>query len=369
MKIVRLGTHSVAPAFFDMAVRFKPQATLHWYGSGFRIGDRAAAYIYLKYWRSQNPTRKLVVLEDNALPGTEYSRWLPASWLFQGIADEVWEVTGVKDVVKRPPGEALYVRTLWQFWKTFMHSARSLVPNIHPNGVSVMRAEQLLQELKVPKKYLSIQPLFDAEYDKHRNQTAGWWQVVIEKLSARLPTVVLGVPASAAQLKLPFACFPLITRGVDPMTSLALIERATMHVGGATGTTIWAPILHVPTVAVYKTWVSTGSTDVRPIGFGKPVIFSPLSDSPASTAERIVLAYKQVGGELHEAVRNDGGNAGKSGTPDQRGELAKRPEQGAAQRGSGGQAQPGATVGAANHAQPGAAPAKLGVSAVPAKAG
>jgi hypothetical protein len=367
MKIVKLGARSAAPAFFDMSARFKPQ-TAHWYGSGFRIGDRAATHIYLHYWRLHNPTRKLVVLEDNTLPGTEYSRWLPASWLFRGIADEVWEIAGAKESVKRPPGEALYVRTLWQFWKSFMHSARTLVPAIHPDSVSVMRAEQLLAELSIPKKYLTVQPLFDAEYDMHRNQAAGWWQVVIEKLAARVPTVVLGSPASAPRLKLPFACFSMLTRGVDPMTSLAFIERATLHVGGATGTTIWAPILKVPTVAVYKSWGSTGITDVRPISFGKPVIFSPLSDSPASTAERIISAYKQLGGEIHANDGADRGGAGKRDA-DQRGELAERPVQSADQRGSGGQAVPGAAVGSSDHAQSGLAAAQLGVSAVQAQAG
>jgi hypothetical protein len=253
MKLVKLGVRFTSPAFFDMSARFKPQSA-HWYGDGFRIGDRAAAYIYLKYWRTHNPTRKLIVLEDNTLPGTEYSRWLPASWLFHDVADEIWEIAGSRDIVKRPPGEALYVRTIWQFWKSFMHSARTLMPNIHPDGISVTRAESLLKELSVPQKYLTIQPLFDATYDKHRNQTVGWWQVVVEKLSARLPVVVLGASANSAKLKLPFACFPMITRGVDAMTSLALIERATLHMGGATGTTIWAPILKVPTVAAYKAW-------------------------------------------------------------------------------------------------------------------
>jgi hypothetical protein len=368
MRVVKLGAHSAAPAFFDMAARFKPQ-TAHWYGGGFRIGDRAAAHIYLQFWRLHNPSRKLIALEDNTLPGTEYSRWLPAAWLFRGIADEVWEIAGARDVVKRPPGEALYVRTLWQFWKSFMHSTRSLVPEIHPDSVSVMRAEQLLKELKVPKRYLSIQPLFDAEYDKHRNREAEWWQVLIDKLSAVLPVVVLGAPANAKKLKLPFGCFPMIARNLDPMTSLAFIERAALHVGGATGTTIWAPILHVPTVAIYKVWTSTGVTDVRPISFGKPVIFSPLSDSPASTAERIISVYKQVEGESHAAHGNDGRSAGKPGAFDQRGELAEREKQGADQREPGGQADAGAAMGASDHAQPSSAAIELGVPAVQVQAG
>ena len=364
MKLIKLGARSAAPAFFDMASRFRPQHAAHWYGSGFRIGDRAAAYVYLKSWRIQNPTRRMVVLEDNTLPGTEYSRWLPASWLFNGIADEIWEVTNAKETVKRPPGEALYVQTLWQFWKTFMHSTRQLVPDIHPSGTAVLRAEQLLQELKVPKKYLTIQPLFDAMYDKHRNQTVGWWQVVIDKLALAIPTVVLGAASNVPKFKLPFASYPLMSYGLDPMTSLALIERATLHVGGATGTTIWAPILKVPTVAAYVSWSSTASTDVRPISFGRPVIFSPLSDSPVGTAERIIATFKQLGGEAHAVVRDDSGSAGKSGNADQRGELAERAQQGADQRGSGGQAVPGAAVGAADHAAAGYVAAKLGVPAV-----
>jgi hypothetical protein len=272
VEIVKLGDRTSAPAFFDMAARFKPRGA-HWYGQGFRIGDRAAAHIYLKVWRQANPSRKLVVVEDNHIPGTEYSRWLPATWLFDGIADEVWKTANQNETVRRPNGEALYVRTLWAFWKSFMHSARAVEPVIQPDDISMRRADTLLREMRVPAHYVTLQPLFDASYDKHRNQKPDWWQGLIERAVGRMPTVILGVHPNLKQLRLPHNCYPIIARGVDPMVSLALIAKGAMHVGGATGTTLWAPILKKPTVAIYKAWAPVGGTDVRPISFGQPVVF------------------------------------------------------------------------------------------------
>jgi len=156
------------------------------------------------------------------------------------------------------------------------------------------RADTLLQDLKVPGNYVTIQPLFDAHYDKHRNQKASWWQAVVERMSGRVPTVVLGVHPNLKHIRLPGNCYPMIARGVDPMVSLALIAKASMHVGGATGTTIWAPILKVPTVAIYRSWGPTGGSDVRPIGFGRSIIYSPLQDTPEGTATRIAKAYQKI---------------------------------------------------------------------------
>jgi len=293
MKIQKLGNRTKSPAFFDMAGRFRP-ARAHWYGQGFRIGDRAAAHLYLKQWRQRYPARRLLVVEDNWIEGTEYSRWLPAHWLFADVADEIWSTESAKEVVKRPVGEPLYVETLWAFWKTFARSERTLIPNIEPDGLASTRADAILQDFKVPAGYVTVQPLFDAAYDRHRNQTAGWWQAVIERIAGHVPTVVLGVPLLAKQMKLPHNCYPLFVRGLDPMVSLALIRKAALHVGGATGTTLWASMLRVPTIAAYNGWASTGSTDVRPISFGQPVVYSPLSDVPDATAVRIIRVHTEL---------------------------------------------------------------------------
>jgi len=301
MKIQKLGNRGQSPAFFDMSGRFRP-GRAPWYGQGFRIGDRAAAYLYLKHWRQRYPARRLLIVEDNWIEGTEYSRWLPAKWLFPGIADEIWSTDSAKEVVKRPGGEPLYTDTLWTFWKSFARSERTVVPNLEPDTLASKRADTILQDFKVPADYVTIQPLFDATYDRHRNQTIGWWQSVIERIAGRVPTVVLGVPALSKQMKLPHNCYQIFVRGLDPMVSLALIRKAAMHVGGATGTTLWASMFRVPTVAVYNSWVSTGSTDVRPISFGKPVIYSPLSDIPEATATRITHVYAELKKEVAGAV-------------------------------------------------------------------
>lgn len=294
MKVIKLGDRTQKPAFFDMACRFKPSRSAHWYGKGFRIGDRAGAYAYLGEWRARNPDRRLVVVEDNHIEGTGYSRWLPASWLFKDIADEVWCAESATEKIEQPDGEALYRNTLWAFWKTYMKSDRKFKPDIIPDDPSERYAKKVLNELKVPENFATIQPLFDASYDKHRNCSPKWWETVIRGTVDRVPVVVLGVFPNAKHMNLPHKAYPVILRGVDPMVTLAMIRRAVVHVGGATGTTLWAPIFGVPTVAVYKKWESTRQTDVRPISFGKPVVFSPSHDTPGHTSARIVHVYKQV---------------------------------------------------------------------------
>jgi hypothetical protein len=324
MRKIKLGNRSEFPAFFDMAARFKPPEA-HWYGTGFRIGDRAAAYVYLKWWRLSNPRRRLIVIEDNWIQGTEHSRWLTASWMFAGIADEVWELER-NEAVSRPNAEALYTKTLWAFWKSFMQTSR-LTPDIKPMDAALLRAELVLRDLGIPSNFISVQPLFDAGYDKHRNQTARWWQNVANQLASRAPVLVLGLSSNYGKLTLSPQCHPAIRYGLDPMVSLALISKAALHVGGATGTTLWAPIFRVPTIAVYKNWSAVGQTDIRPISFGKPVVYSPLSDTEPSTVTRIVLTYQRITKEkAHESNGDDSRVVGESRASDQRGKLASVPK-------------------------------------------
>jgi hypothetical protein len=73
------------------------------------------------------------------------------------------------------------------------------------------------------------------------------------------------------------------------MDTLAVVSKATAHVGGETGVTIWAPIFKIPTVAVYRQWEGweREHLDVRPISFGAPVAHAQLLGEPAEVVRRI----------------------------------------------------------------------------------
>jgi hypothetical protein len=81
------------------------------------------------------------------------------------------------------------------------------------------------------------------------------------------------------------------------MTSLALIYEAKVHTGGTTGTTLWAPIFKIPTLAAYATWAEHDGkrTDTRPLSFGAPVVSGQLG---GDTQELAATAFSLFAGAL-----------------------------------------------------------------------
>lgn len=287
MKIIKFGDRVHFPAYFDMSARFAPPGAT-WYGRQYRIGDRAGAHVWLADWRLRNPDRRLVVIEDSVMPGTEWSRYLPGTWLFGDVVDELQVVERVNEHVPRPVGEPLYHVSMWRIWH-WLSQNKLYQPTIRPLPGAVLSAQAVLKELGVPERYVTIQPLFDAGYDRHRNGRVDWWQEAVNTLAARVPLVVLGDVGNAKKISIPSGAFAVWERKLNPMESLALISNAVVHVGGATGTTLWAPILGVPVVAVYRGW-SGGFYETRPLSFGKPVVYSPLDgdlQSLVSTVARL----------------------------------------------------------------------------------
>lgn len=284
MNLTRLGTRTLQPAWYDMACRFPPPNTF-WYGKGFRMGDRAAAYLWLADWRQKNPARKMTVYEDSLMPGTENSRHLPGHWLFEGIADELITVTQEGERIQPPVGERLYHVTMWRIWMWLMKH-RTVDPKIQPLPAATRRANELLDKYKVPRNFVVVSPLFDAAYDTYRNQTSQWWHKMAFKLSGAVPTVMIGTSASAAVIGTPAGTFPLWNETLNPMESLAIIKQASLYVGGATGMTLWAAIFKTPVLACYKVWAPHPGkkTDTRPISCGAPVIFCPLDNTYEQTA-------------------------------------------------------------------------------------
>jgi hypothetical protein len=292
MKKITLGDRTSAPAFFDMGARYKPRGA-GWYGGAFRIGDRAAAHIWLADWRLKNPGRRLVVVEDSVMPGTEHSRALPGKWLFRSIADELWVVEHVGEHIPRPTGQTLYHVTMWRIWRWLMVH-KTVNPTIRPTQEAMARALELLKKYDAPTKFVTCQPLFDAGYDKYRNAPASWWRELAVSMRGAMPVVLLGLPSSAD--KMPLAgdnVIPLWREEMDAMTTLAVICHGSLHVGGATGTTLWAPIFKIPTLACYAGWSPHPGrrTDTRPMSFGSPVVYAHLGGDAKHVAMQALGVY------------------------------------------------------------------------------
>ena len=293
MNRIILGNRDLAPAFYDMGCRFRPNRSGGWYGGPFRIGDRAAAHVWLADWRKRAPQRKLVVVEDSVMPGTEHSRALPGKWLFDGIADEVWVVEHPKERIARPAGQTLYHVTMWRIWRWLMFN-KIVEPTIMPTVAAMKRADEILAQYGVPPKFTTVQPLFDAGYDKYRNAPADWWRHVIHQISIDMPVVVLGLPNNARKMQIKGdKVHPIWETPMDAMVTLAIIAKAAAHVGGATGTTLWAPIFKVPTLACYVYWGPHPGkkTDTRPLSFGSPVVYANLSGDIKSVALKAAGLY------------------------------------------------------------------------------
>jgi len=295
----RLGNRTLNPAWFDMARRFPPPGAF-WYGQAFRMGDRAAAYLWLADWRHKNPARKLTVYEDSMRPGTEASRYLPGTWLFDGIADDLITVTKLEEQLPAPEGQRLYHVTMWRIWLWLMKH-RTVDPKIQPTPDATARANELLDKYKVPRPFAVVSPLFDAGYDTYRNQSPQWWHTVCFKLGCAVPTVIVGTKESAERMGTPDGVYPLWHENLNPMKSLAIINQANVYVGGATGMTLWAAIFKTPTLACYKVWAPHPGkkTDTRPISCGAPVVFCALSNAPEQAA---FVAQHMFQGALKEST-------------------------------------------------------------------
>jgi hypothetical protein len=289
MRKIILGNRVESPAFFDMTGR--PWGDRRF--SPFRIGDRAAAYVWLSHFRAREPQRKLIVLEDPQAPGTDHSRCITAEWLFSGLADEIWQAEGSNEALPPAPGQALYHVSMWRIWRWLVHNRKVGRLPLRPPAAATDKVRGILKELRVAERFTTLQPLFDAHYEKHRNAPPAWWSTAAQRMSARMPVLILGDPATAGSMPCPPGAHALWKFGLTSMESLAVISLSALHVGGATGTTLWASIFGVPLLAAYRSWEwHTGKgVDSRPISFGAPVIYMPLDSAPEDVAFRAWSAF------------------------------------------------------------------------------
>jgi ADP-heptose:LPS heptosyltransferase len=282
------GRHS----FMDLSGRYKPK--LH--GGAFRMGDRAAAYVWLLDWRARNPHDHIIVIDDPHRE--EVKRWaacLDAEWMFKGIANEIWVSDTHEEFIPKPAAYPMYHTNMWRIWM-WLRKHKIGKPTIRPKDDNIRRMDELLHKLKVPRPFVTIQPLYDAKYNTHRNAPPAWWQMVAGEVGRLKPVVLIGTQESAKQMeKIPLNCFPLWKHDLTPMDSLALISMAEAHIGGETGTTLWAPIFNIPTLGVYTHWGDTGGhfpMDCRPMPFEKQVRHLPLNGNPTTVNKSLELLFR-----------------------------------------------------------------------------
>lgn len=291
MRRIILGSRTAGPAYFDMTGR-PPSGGSH-RGGPFRIGDRAAAHVWLSDFRVRFPDRRLVALEDPGAHGTEASRDLRAEWLFAGLADEIWQAEFPGEPVSFPDGQSLYHVSLWRVWKWLSKNKVVQESAIRPTPEAMEKARALLDKEHVPKRFVTLQPLFDATYEKQRNAPAAWWGEVARQMSLRMPVVLLGHPSCEQSMSPPHGAQAFWRHHLTTMESLAVLSLSSLHVGGQTGLTLWASLFKVPVIATYRewSWNLRKGTESRPIAFGAPVIYAPLAGAADDVAFRAWNAY------------------------------------------------------------------------------
>lgn len=275
MKQIIIGNHTGSRyAFLDMSGRFKPKV----WGGTFRMGDRAAAHLWVAEWRKRNPDDRIIIIDDPFKDDAADALNLDAAWLFAGVADDIWMMEHKDEHIDKPRAYPLYHTNLWRIW-LWLRSNRTVEPVIQPKPESMERARQLLKDYKVPAKFMTIQPLFDAAYNKGRNAPIPWWRALTEQLKDKFPVVMLGSQAVAQKFQPMAGVYPLWEQKLSPMDSMALMSMSTAHLGGETGLTLWSAMFRRPTLAAYSYWSPTSGhfpMDCRPIPMGAPVEHVPL---------------------------------------------------------------------------------------------
>ena len=190
MDKIILGSRNAEPAFFDMSCRWKSNV---WYslprpnfndklGGGFRIGDKAAVYVFLTHWRKNFPDRKLVIIDDPFIRESVFSKEIPLDVLFKNIADEIWIADAPnKPFLEAPSGEPLYVSYLWDWW----------------NSVGREVSKSLNVEMEITKVstsddyFVTIVPVFNRPNNTWRNISIDYWLELIDLVAQKVPTITI----------------------------------------------------------------------------------------------------------------------------------------------------------------------------------
>lgn len=295
MQIWKFGDRSDFPAYFDMACRLGPTNRLPLERGGFRVGDRAGAYAQLAVWRRDNPQSRLTVLEDPYLPNVGKSYELPAKWFARELADCVIEFDEDEEPTFGDLGNPLHSGNVWTPWSEIaLNPGDVWVPKLETFYIERGQAKRDLY-LVNETSYVTVQPLFDADYDIERNIAIELWQKLCIQLARHVWVVVVGSAKVANRCPVPWPVQPLWCENLHFQETLTVIQEAQVHVGGETGTTLWAPLLRTPTVALYnpRRVYPSGLWWHRPISFGQAVTIHSVDDAIDRIVDTVLNLYQQ----------------------------------------------------------------------------
>jgi len=295
MSIIVLSERTAEPAVWDFMAAYRTTRK-KFHGKLFRVGDRAVVHGLLSQWRRANPGRQLLVVYEENLVSTAFSKAVNPSWFLEGVADQI--LMGKEAKGLRPPrGEPLYSAQIFDLWRRLRGSA-PLHTKLRPPADSLEYADTIFRGLHLPARFIACQPLYDAPYDKHRNAPPVWWADVFRRIAREAPVALLGPRQSMDLVNVPGA-YGLWPHERNAMDSLTFASRAAVFVGGDTGVPHWAAVFSVPLVSCQTYWDIQWSNnrlrhmDVRPISFGAPVVHARLRGDPEETAYKALELWRR----------------------------------------------------------------------------
>ncbi len=305
MKIIELsGRSSGSPmAFLDMTGRFNPISTPH--SKAWHIGDRAAGRHWLTYWRDLHPTAHITIIDEET-PSWQASVSMPASWVFEGLADTVWLAESEVERIDRPVGIALYHTGLWHLWRYLKVRGDSVKTVVRLPAAARRRAQRICNSLKIKKQFVCVHPLQAAKADKHRNGDRQWWIKLISKIALTNDVVLIGHSSETLDVDSP-AIKHLADKQLSVVEGLAVAERSSLFVGGATGTTLWVGLMGRPVLACYDSWAIVGNTDCRPIVLNNKLTALELHGRAAKVDRALFLALGETRPPLKRNTKKAGG--------------------------------------------------------------
>lgn len=275
----------------------------HYYDirDGFRMGDMACAHYCLLQWRHDNPDSRLYITWDSRHAKSHYGRKLPMSWVFGGIADEVWETSRIGEKFAAPNAIPIRPVHLWDDWFK-LRSVRTVFPTIQPPKEYITKARTFLNQFKVPEKYVLYQPLMDAGYHHYRNAPPSWYKAVLDLIAPKVPVVVATAPGWTEKLRPHPKAIKSSINDDSPLLTMALSAMSSVHCGGETGLPLWASLFKVPVVAMFRHWKyyfdsrrNNALYDYMPMDCGKPVVYAQLESDPKEVADKILETFEGRG--------------------------------------------------------------------------
>ncbi len=265
---------------------------------GSRIGDMACYYVLLHQWRLQDNDTKFYVLYNHGSWRSKYGKLMDLSWIFGSVVDEIWTDAKGENIPDPPNSQrvpnSIIMPHHWVSWAKLANNLNGLKPPLRMDEERLAKADEWLDSLNVPRPFATVQPLFDAGYHHYRNGTPVWWRTVIKRAAEKVPLVVL--TGSELTQQLGDVRPATLMHNNEPMDTMAVMARSSLHLGAETGFTLWASVFGVPLLAAYRFWRQSKDgdrniADFRPLPFSSWVLPVGLGGSVDDVAKQITSRF------------------------------------------------------------------------------